>query len=353
MRVTIQDVADRAGVHRATVDKVLHHREGVSDEVRMRVQKVIEEMGYTPNPAGQVLQRQGRKFRIDAILVDVDALPFLIQGIKKGVSEQVGFDIEVHYSISKFQEAEKQSVLIDRAVTEKTDGIILSPCNADCVREAVDRAVKAGIMVVMTNSDITGTKRSCYVGIDNLQGSRIAGRLMGLFLRGKGKIAIISSAIDTENNNYGVKTREEGFIRFLSEKFPDISIVSRIESREDSRITYEESLKLLRTNEDLQGIYITCGGTYEVGRALRESGRVGKITVISYEDYPDIKDLIRDEVFNCTLEGDLESQGSIPVTLIMDYLVFGRRPRKEQIFTDIHILVKESLDDYLNNDQRA
>ena len=42
-----------AGVHRSTVDKVLHNREGVSQEVRERVQKIIDEYQYKPNPIGQ------------------------------------------------------------------------------------------------------------------------------------------------------------------------------------------------------------------------------------------------------------------------------------------------------------
>ena len=108
MKVTIKEIAERAGVHRATVDKVLHNRVGVSDEVRMKVQRIIKEMGYTPNPAGRVLQKQGKKYRIEAILVEVDALPFLKAGIEQGVHNQVGFDIEVTYAISKFQDAERQ-----------------------------------------------------------------------------------------------------------------------------------------------------------------------------------------------------------------------------------------------------
>ena len=43
MKVTIKKIAEIAGVHPATVDKVLHNRPGVSDEVRERVQKLIDE----------------------------------------------------------------------------------------------------------------------------------------------------------------------------------------------------------------------------------------------------------------------------------------------------------------------
>ena len=109
MGVTMKEIAERAGVHPSTVDKVVHHRVGVSDEVRARVQAIINELGYTPNPSGRVLQRQGKVYRISAILVQVDALPYLKKGIERGVKEQNGFDIEVSYAVTGFQEAKRQS----------------------------------------------------------------------------------------------------------------------------------------------------------------------------------------------------------------------------------------------------
>lgn len=343
MKVTIKEIAERAGVHRATVDKVLHNRVGVSDEVRMKVQHIINEMGYTPNPAGRVLQKQGKKYRIEAILVEVDALPFLKAGIEQGVHNQVGFDIEVTYSISKFQDAERQKEFIDHAIAARADGIILSPINSERVRKAVNRAVDAGIPVVTTNADIDRTKRSCCVGADSHRGARIAGRMMGLFLGGRGKIAVVSSAIASENNNYYVQVRETEFADFIHKEYPDIEIITTLDSFEDPQITYEKTVKLLRAYQDLQGIYITCGGVSQVGRALEESGRAKDIRVISFEDYPEVVDLIRKDVIDCTLAGELQQQGEIPVQIIMDRLVFGKEPAQPQIFTDIRVLVKESL----------
>ena len=69
MKVTIKKIAEIAEVHPSTVDKVLHNRPGVSDEVRERIRKLIDEFGYKPNPAGRVLQKQGKEFVIAAILV--------------------------------------------------------------------------------------------------------------------------------------------------------------------------------------------------------------------------------------------------------------------------------------------
>ena len=84
MKITIKQIAEIAGVHRSTVDKVLHNREGVSQEVRQRVQKIIDEYGYRPNPIGQALKKQDQKIKIGVILLEVDAKERILSGIKEG-----------------------------------------------------------------------------------------------------------------------------------------------------------------------------------------------------------------------------------------------------------------------------
>lgn len=343
MKVTIKEIAKKAGVHPATVDKVLHHRVGVSDEVRQKVQAIINEMGYKPNPAGRILQKQGKEFRLAAILADVDAMPFLKEGIDRGVREQVGFQIQTEYHITKFDDAQGQAAIVDNAADSQVDGIIISPVNAEAVRRAIDRAVETGIPVVTTDSDISNAKRLCYVGMDSAKASRVAGRLMGEFLRGSGQLAIISSAIAAENNNYGVATRQQGFTDFIRREFPGIEIVTCLESFEDAAITYQKTAEILKAYPALRGIYITCGGVSEVGRALIESGLEKDVVVVSFENYPEILQLMRKGVINCTLASDFQRQGALPVKLIMDYLVFGIKPEHDQMFTDFHVLVKESL----------
>ena len=72
MGVTIKQIAEMAGVHRSTVDKVLHHREGVSDAVRIRIQKIIDECNYQTNPIGKALKMQEKEIQIGIILLKVD-----------------------------------------------------------------------------------------------------------------------------------------------------------------------------------------------------------------------------------------------------------------------------------------
>lgn len=343
MRVTIKDIAERAGVHRATVDKVIHDRPGVSDEVRTRIKEIIKEMGYTPNPAGRLLQKQGRIYRIKAILLEVDALPYLQKGLEEGVANQTGFDIHLEIQTCKFSEPETQVVLIEQAIEEGVDAIIISPINTQHVREVIARAQEKNILVVMTNAYLKNTIHCRCVSIDSARASRIAARLMGEFLRGKGQVAVISSAIAEENNNADVSIRETGFIEYMNQIYPDVEIVERIESFEDTMTTKLKTLELLAKYKDLRGIYITCGGVAQVGQLLKDCNRHEGIKVVSFEDYPEILEMLKEGVIDCTLSGDIQRQGSLPIELVMDYLVFGRLPEKHHIFTETRVLLKESI----------
>ena len=54
-RVTIEDVAARAGVHAATVSRVLNHPEQVAAATRERVEAVVAELDFVPNRAARGL----------------------------------------------------------------------------------------------------------------------------------------------------------------------------------------------------------------------------------------------------------------------------------------------------------
>jgi LacI family transcriptional regulator len=59
-KVTLQDIADKAGVHRATVARALHDHPRISKAVRVRIQKLAADMGYRINPLVAALMQSRR-----------------------------------------------------------------------------------------------------------------------------------------------------------------------------------------------------------------------------------------------------------------------------------------------------
>ena len=58
MGVTLQQIAEAAGVSRGTVDRALNDRGRIKPEVAEKIKKIAEEMGYQPNRAGRALAWQ-------------------------------------------------------------------------------------------------------------------------------------------------------------------------------------------------------------------------------------------------------------------------------------------------------
>ena len=140
-----------AGVHRSTVDKVLHKMPGVSDDVRKKVQEIIDECNYEANPIGKALKMQNRELRIAVLLLKVDALPYIREGIEEKLKEYNSFQIELEFQVIAYSDVQKQADLLDKYREEKVDGIILSPINAHEIVGAIDRCTEERIPVVTVN----------------------------------------------------------------------------------------------------------------------------------------------------------------------------------------------------------
>lgn len=73
-RVTLADVARKAGVSTQTVSRVINNKREISEETRQRVLKVIQELGYRPNRIARSLVTQ-QTFTIGLLIPDI-ANPF-------------------------------------------------------------------------------------------------------------------------------------------------------------------------------------------------------------------------------------------------------------------------------------
>lgn len=71
MRVTIKDVAERAGVSITTVSRVFNGYTDISEKTKARITRIAQEMNYTPNAAARTLSSKKQK-TIALILNDLE-----------------------------------------------------------------------------------------------------------------------------------------------------------------------------------------------------------------------------------------------------------------------------------------
>ncbi|MBR0397781.1 MAG: LacI family DNA-binding transcriptional regulator [Eubacterium sp.] len=342
MKVTLKQIAERAGVHISTVDKVIHNRGGVSKEVADNIRKIIKELGYKTNPTGRALQRSGKRYRIAVLLLKNDAVDDLRKGIHDAVQE-MAFQVETTYIVTGVRDSQAQADYIDFAVEKHYDGLIIMPIYSKIVSEAIDRAAQAGVPAITVNSDISESGRLCYIGQFGEQEAAIAGRVMGVMLQGRGDVAIVTSSLHPDQADLNVKVRESRFAEYLQKHYPEIRIVHYIECFEDRIIAQVEMEHLLQERPELSGIYVTCGCVDTVAKAVKRAGREKQIAILGFEDYPEILKLIREDVIDCTIAGELLKMGKQSIIVMMDYLVQGTEPENCCTYMDVRVLFKECI----------
>ncbi len=341
MGVTIKQIAEMAGVHRSTVDKVLHNREGVSDPVRKRVQKIIDECNYQANPIGKALKMQSKELKIGVVLLQVDALPYLRKGIESELEQFLTFHVKLMFEEVSFSDVDRQVEIMRRLREEKVNGIIISPVNAPEIVQEINLCKEENIPVVTVNTDVKGSQRLCYIGQDGFKAGRIAGRLMGEFLNGRGKVAVFTSDGDNRQS-FPFGTREGGFRQVMTENYPDICLMSSICTQEDPDVIMKEMRQLCETEKDIDGVFITCSGVKGVGDVLRWYER-RDIRLICYESYPEILELMKEDIVDATLDSGIQEQGRKALEVLLDNLIYDKKPQRKHLYSESMILVKESL----------
>lgn len=339
MRVTIKQIAEIAGVARSTVDKVLNDRPGVGDEVRERVRRIADELGYEANIIGKALAFQNKNLVIAVVMPNIEFTQAAKEGIEKALTEVKAFGISIEYYLTRNYDIPQQISTLEYLVQKQVAGIILRPVDDQKLSDTVRDVVRQGIPVVTFNSDLADSGRLCYVGQDVYKAGRVAGNLMAKLLHNQGKVAIVTGSTTLS----ALEKRQDGFVDLLAEKYPAIEVIAVIETQENKIITFQKTLDLLRSHQDISGLYITGGPIAEVGKAIKLMGLQGKLKVVCFDLYQEVIELIKDDVIDFTIGQDPVSQGYLPVKILFDYLFNNKKPEQEFIPTTVEIREKESL----------
>ena len=339
-RVTLKEIAEMAGVHRSTVDKVIHNRKGVSDEVRERIKKIIEEVDYKPNIIGKALAYQKKPMRIAVVLLKVDALKEIKAGVEEAYEEYKSFGLEINYYIVDNLDEAEQLNIIKLLRKKDISGMIINPLNSEKIRNEIDNMTKANIPVVTVNSDIADSSRMCFVGQDAMIAGSVAGKLMGEILGGHGKVAIVTGLYNLKN----LVEREQAFEKVIHNGYPGMEIVETVQTEEDKITAFKNTLALLQREKDLKGIYVTCGNVGEIAKAVRVMNKENEIKMISFELYPEIVKCVKEGIVNFTIGQDLMGQGYKSVKVIFENLFFHKKPENEYLKTNIDIRLRENIE---------
>ena len=164
-RITMRDVAEQAGVSKATVSHVINDTRFVEDTTKARVNDAIRTLGYRPNVAARSLTTQRTRI-IGLIVSDITNTFFgeIMHGIENVLIAN-GYSLMV---CNTSEALEREEYYIDILLRQGVDGIIAAAASQNW--DVLNQAAKLSIPIVML--DLTFENAGWpYVGVNNKYGA--------------------------------------------------------------------------------------------------------------------------------------------------------------------------------------
>jgi ABC-type sugar transport system, periplasmic component len=204
--------------------------------------------------------------------------------------------------------------LIDMNIAARVDGLITYVQEEDKYQFFIDKAVNRKIPVITVDTDAKSSQRIGYVGTDNVDAGRKAGKVLYEEVGGRAKVGVIMGGLTTTNQ----VERLDGFKKYLA-LMSELEIVA-VESSNDSELNAKIAAdKMIKENPGLNSFYCTSAldgiGT---AKAVIENNLQGKITIICFDDLPETLEYIKNGVIHATIVQKPYDMGYESVQRIMD-----------------------------------
>ncbi|APA68235.1 LacI family DNA-binding transcriptional regulator [Janthinobacterium sp. 1_2014MBL_MicDiv] len=298
----VKVVALQAGVSVATVDRVLKQRGGVHATTVRRVMQALDELARQSTQVGLA----GKKFMLDVVMVApqrfTDAVRAALEAELPSLHPAV---LRSRFHLHETLEVEKIVALLERIRKNGSHGVLLKAPDLPSVAEAVNRLAAAGIPVVTLVTDVPGSARRGYVGMDNRAAGETAAYLIGQWLgeekkRQKQQVLVTLSS----NRFHGEEEREIGFRRALRERHRHLSIVEVSEGHGIDGATGALVRQALVGHTGIAAVYSIGGGNAAIVQAFAQAGRPCRV-FIGHDLDADNVALLRSGAIQAVLHHDL------------------------------------------------
>lgn len=325
-RVTIKDIAKRAGVSAITVSKALNNHPQVSAGKRQEILEIAKEMCYIPNSSAKSLIRKEKVIAAVFPQEPKEFYSFVSNGIRRAEEELIDFKCKVrYYAFPSLESTEEVKQCLRSALDDGMDGLILTSNHAYSVyREELELILKKKIPVLYNT--ICGEMLPGVVGAVRLNADlagAIAADFHGLFLRND-LICTRKTAIFVGNKD--VNTHSDcvaGYMRTAG--YYGLDVVGVYETKEDKHLSYELMDQLMHEHPDVKGIYISSYNSIGVCNWLREHEMENRIIAVGHDLYPALAEQLDAGVLKATLFQNQFEFGRESLHRMFEYIIGERQ----------------------------
>jgi len=176
---------------------------------------------------------------------------------------------------------------ISQAVQQKATGILLAVTDPALLKDAIDKAIAAGIPVITMDSDAPASKRLFFIGTNNYQVGVNGGQRLAQELKGKGNVVVF-----TMPDQHNMQDRLRGYRDALAPT--GIKITRVVDIQGDPRIAFDTTTQIIGKEKDQVDAFVCLEAQSgkEVAGVLNSYKITGKV-VMAMDTDPETLDWIK------------------------------------------------------------
>ena len=310
----VDDIASQAQLSRATVDRVLHGRPGVSPRAVRAVEQAVLD-----------LDRQQTQLRLGARTLVLDVVMQAPQrfssAYREALEAQLGSArpaaVRARFRLGEHADVDDAVATLDRVGTRgrTAHAVLLKAPDEPAVAKAARRLLSRGIPVVTLVTDIHDSGRIAYVGLDNRSAGATAAYLIASWLGARrGEVLVTLS----RSTFFGESERYQAFRDQLHVLAPDrrILAITETEGLDDTlrALVVEE----LRAHRSLVGTYSIGGGNRAIVEAFSTVGRP-RLVHVAHDLDRDNLELLHTHTLAAVLHHDLHADARNAIRQVLRY----------------------------------
>jgi len=333
-RFPVKEIALQSGLSTATVDRVLNDRAHVSPQTHRRVHDAIDELIRQESQ----FAAKGRRLFLDVVVEAPNRFSREIRTAVEGLLEDFRpAALRPRFNFAETMTEEQCCGLLDRIAKRGSQGVCLKARDTANVRKAIAALKSRRVPVVTIFTDLPGSKRLAYAGLDNGSAGRTAAYFMQKLLPMKAEAVLTTLS---QHAFQGEEERYRGFRTELHRLRPDLRIVDASGGGGLTPDTRREVTDGLRSAPAIDGVYSMGGGNLAVLQALAATGQTPGV-FIAHDLDEDNQALLRAEQLTLVLHHDLRSDMRTAFRHLLAFHGIGVAPEISR--SDIQVVTPMNL----------
>lgn len=252
-----------------------------------------------------------KKIALSISTLDNQFFEILLNGAKEAAQLN---GVELKFIDAHNDEAQ-QLIDTSRLIQENVDILVINPTNTETILPGIEMANKRGVPVITVDRKAEGGNVLCHVSSDNIEGGRLAARILATHLNNKGKIIELEGIPGTS----ATQDRGAGFNREL-QNYPGIDVVMREAAnfeREDAKQLMEY---LVRQNVEFDAIFAHNDNMIlGVIEALENNNIKTKPVLVGFDAIPEAVEAVKLGKLTATIAQQPSAMGRLSIAAAVRY----------------------------------